>query len=94
LSGFRGTGLRSLVHHDARLHHWDPLTVKSDHSEVVRYLIHQKGSALARWYQASVAAGKERRPVVVALARKLLIALWRFVTVGDVPQGVILRLAS
>lgn len=56
-----------------------------------RFLIHQKGSALARWYQASVAAGKKRKTVVVALARKLLVVLWRFLTTGDVPQGVILR---
>jgi transposase len=59
-----------------------------------RFLIHQKDSALAQWYQASVAAGKKRKTVVVALARKLLIALWRFLTTGDLPQGVILRPAS
>src|SRR5947199_2647826 len=52
-----------------------------------RFLVHQKGSALVQWYQASVAAGKKRKTMVVALARKLLIALWRFVTTGDVPQG-------
>jgi transposase len=56
-----------------------------------RFLIHQKDSALAQWYQASVAAGKRRKTMVVALARKLLIALWRFVATGDVPQGVVLR---
>ena len=57
-----------------------------------RFLIHQKDSALAQWYQASVAAGgKKRKTMVVALARKRLIALWRFVTTGEVPQGVILR---
>ena len=59
-----------------------------------RFLIHQKNSALAQWYQASVAAGKKRKTMVVALARKLLIALWRFVTTGDVPQGMVLRPAS
>jgi len=60
-----------------------------------RFLIHQKDSALAQWYQASVAAGgKRRKTMVVALARKLLIALWRFVTTGEVPQGVILRPAT
>jgi transposase len=52
-----------------------------------RFLVHQKASALAQWYQASVAAGKKRKTMIVALARKLLIALWRFVTTGDVPQG-------
>jgi transposase len=56
-----------------------------------RFLIHQKDSALAQWYQARVAGGKGRKTMVVALARKLLIALWRFVTTGEVPQGVTLR---
>jgi transposase len=59
-----------------------------------RFLIHQKNSALAQWYQACVAAGKKRTTMIVALARKLLIALWRFVTTGDVPQGVALRPAT
>lgn len=59
-----------------------------------RFLNHQKESALAQWYQASVAAGKKRKTMIVALARKLLIALWRFVTTGEVPQGVALRTAS
>ena len=49
---------------------------------------------MAQWYQASVAAGKKRKTMVVALARKLLIALWRFVTTGELPQGVVLRPAS
>ena len=59
-----------------------------------RFLIHQKNSALAEWYQASVAAGKKRKTMIVALARKLLIALWRLVTTGEVPQGMVLRQAS
>ncbi len=59
-----------------------------------RFLVHQKNSALTQWYQASVAAGKKRKTMVVALARKLLIALWRFVTTGDVPRGVVLRPAA
>jgi transposase len=59
-----------------------------------RFLVHQKDSALAQWYQARVAAGKKRKTMIVALARKLLIALWRFVTTGDVPQGVVLRPTS
>jgi transposase len=56
-----------------------------------RFLLHQKDSAMTQWYQASVAAGKKRKTMVVALARKLLISLWRFVTTGDIPLGVILR---
>jgi transposase len=60
-----------------------------------RFLIHQKDSALAQWYQASVGGGgKKRKTLVVALARKLLIALWRFVKTGEVPQGVVLRPAT
>jgi transposase len=59
-----------------------------------RFLVHQKNSVLTQWYQQSVAAGKKRKTMVVALARKLLIALWRFVTTGDVPQGLVLRPAS
>ncbi len=59
-----------------------------------RFLNHQKDSALAQWYQARVAAGKKRKTMIVALARKLLIALWRFVTTGEVPQGIVLRPAS
>jgi transposase len=31
--------------------------------------------------------------MIVALARKLLVALWQFVTTGEVPQGVVLRRA-
>jgi transposase len=58
-----------------------------------RFLFFQKDSALARWYQARTAGagGEIRKKMIVALARKLLIALWRFVTTGQAPEGVILR---
>jgi len=56
-----------------------------------RFLRHQKDSALCQWFQARVAEGKQRKTMIVALARKLLIALWRFVTVGQIPQGVVLH---
>ncbi|HYD29025.1 IS110 family transposase [Brevundimonas sp.] len=57
-----------------------------------RFLIFQKDSALARWYrQRTETARGVRKTMVVALARKLLVALWRFVTTGAVPEGVILR---
>ena len=59
-----------------------------------RFLIFQKDSALAQWYRASAAAGKTRKTMIVALARKLLIALWRLVTTGEVPEGVVLRPAA
>ena len=59
-----------------------------------RFLNHQKDSDLAQWYQARVIAGKKRKTMIVALARKLLMALWRFVTTGEVPQAIVLRPAS
>ena len=59
-----------------------------------RFLVFQKDSALAQWYQTRTeSAGKKRKPMIVALARKLLIALWRLVTTGEVPAGVVLRAA-
>jgi transposase len=59
-----------------------------------RFLLFQKDSALAHWYRTRTeSAGKRRKTMIVALARKLLIALWRLVTTGEVPAGVILRAA-
>ena len=60
-----------------------------------RFLMFQKDSALARWYRARTEnAGGSRKTMVVALARKLLIALWRLVRDGIVPDGVVLRPAQ
>jgi transposase len=61
-----------------------------------RFLWFQKNSALAQWYQARTAdrRGATRKTMIVALARKLLIALWRFVTIGEPLDGVTLRPAS
>jgi transposase len=59
-----------------------------------RFLLHQKNSALTQWYWArTVSADRKRKTMIVALARKLLIALWRLVTTGEVPTGVVLRAA-
>jgi transposase len=61
-----------------------------------RFLRFQKQSALAQWYQARTADSRvgTRKTMIVALARKLLIALWRFVTTGETLEGVILRPAG
>ena len=61
-----------------------------------RFLRFQNNSALAKWYQARTAdhRGATRKTMIVALARKLLIALWRFVTIGEPLDGVTLRPAS
>ena len=61
-----------------------------------RFLLFQKDSALARWYRTRTADARSgtRKTLIVAMARKLLIALWRLVTTGDVPEGVALRPAG
>ena len=61
-----------------------------------RFLMFQKESALAQWYWARTegAQGKRKTTMIVALARKLLIELWRMVTTGAVPKGVVLRPAT
>jgi transposase len=60
-----------------------------------RFLLFQKDSALAQWYRTRTGVQGVRKTVlIVALARKLLIALWRMVTTGEVPHGVVLRTAA
>ena len=50
----------------------------------------QPQSALTQWYQANFGKGKRARRIgIVAVARKLVIALWRYVTLGVVPAGAI-----
>ena len=52
----------------------------------------QKESTLAKWFEARTKnARTSRRKMIVALARKLLIALWHLVRDGVVPEGVVLR---
>jgi transposase len=61
-----------------------------------RFLRFQKDSALAQWFHARTADERSstRKTMIVALARKLLIALWQLVTTGETPRGVVLRPAS
>src|SRR5499426_1408290 len=57
-----------------------------------RFLEFQKESALAKWFEARTKNNRGlRKKMIVALARKLLIALWRYVRDGVVPEGVGLR---
>jgi transposase len=52
----------------------------------------QRASALTRWFLTRFGSGKRQRRVgIVALARKLLIALWRAATTGSVPAGAVLK---
>ena len=61
-----------------------------------RWLMFQRDSALTQWYRARTVDGRRdtRKVMIVALARKLLIALWRMVTTGEMPEGVVMRPAS
>ena len=57
---------------------------------------HQPGSALARWFRERTkdASKLQRKKMVVALARKLLVALWRWVDAGVVIEGAVLKDAA
>lgn len=57
------------------------------------WLRHQPDSALSVWFRAHVgqARGRVRRIAIVALARKLLVALWRYATQGVVPEGAVFK---
>jgi transposase len=56
---------------------------------------HQPDSALTAWFRGRVGheRGRVRRVTIVALARKLLIALWRCVTQGEIPEGAAMKAA-
>jgi transposase len=57
------------------------------------WLRYQPGSELAEWFRKRVGtlAGRTRRIAIVAMARKLLIALWRYVETGVLPAGAEIR---
>jgi len=57
------------------------------------WLRHQPQSALARWFHAQGLRGRKtwRKTAIVALARKLLVALWKYVTHGVVIEGAVMK---
>ena len=59
------------------------------------WLRYQPESELTRWYQERFAQGgsRMRRIGIVALARKLLIQLWRYLETGEIPEGATLKTA-
>src|SRR5712675_399072 len=60
-----------------------------------RFLMFQKDSVLAQWFRTRTENARgTRKTMIVAVARKLLIALWRLVREGVVPDGVVLRPAQ
>ena len=60
------------------------------------WLRHQPGSALARWFHARAKGGRQggRKTAIVALARKLLVALWKYVHHGVVIEGAVNKPAA
>jgi transposase len=60
-----------------------------------RMMLFQRDSDLVRWYQERVEhAKRSRKTLIVAFARKLIIALWRYVNAGQVPAGFKLYAAA
>jgi transposase len=58
------------------------------------WLRHQPESALTRWYRSRThnnASKRNKRIAIVALARKLMVALWRYLTTGLLPDGALLK---
>ncbi len=57
------------------------------------WLRHQPDSALSQWFHLRTQGqkGRIRRIMIVAMARKLAIALWRYLETGLIPEGAILK---
>jgi transposase len=58
-----------------------------------RWVRWQPDSAIAQWFRARVgeAKGRVRRIAIVAVARKLMVALWRYLETGLIPEGAVLN---
>ena len=78
------TGVVDLVRHRQQTVLSGPCVLASR-----RWLRHQPDSALSLWFVERVGdiKGRVRKIAIVALARKLLVALWRHVETGEVPAG-------
>ena len=82
------------VDHDQGITKSGPARVRKHLVQMAwRWLRFQPQSKLALWFheRTSDGHGRNRRRMIVALARKLLVALWRLATEGVVPEGVIIR---
>jgi hypothetical protein len=65
--------------------------VVAHHAGIVRISrLHASAASLQR---PGARQGRHRRIAIVALARKLLIAFWRFATFGEIPEGATLKIA-
>jgi transposase len=61
-----------------------------------QWLFHQPNSKLSIWYEKRFGNGSRRvRKIgIVALARKLLVALWRYLEMGEIPEGAELKVVT
>jgi transposase len=59
------------------------------------WLLHQPQSQLATWYETRFARGgqRARKIGIVAVARRLMIDLWRYLEAGVIPEGAVLKAA-
>ena len=55
------------------------------------WLRNQPTSALSLWFKARVEGGRGKKTTIVAMARKLLVALWKYVTLGVVVEGAVMK---
>jgi transposase len=94
------TGLAPSPYSSGRLHHEQGISKAGNpivRARLVqlawRWVRFQTGSAITAWFHAKAAGGggRARRVAIVAVARKLAIALWRMATLGLVPEGARLR---
>ena len=93
-SGFAPTPWASgSVSRDQGIGKSGPAAFRSNMLQIAwRWLRWQPSSHLAQWFaeRTSGGGGRMRRVMIVALARKLLIALWRYATTGLIPTGVVI----
>ena len=76
--------------------YYDVIAAENGHKAIELawlWLRHQPDSALSLWFRTrTVNAGKRaKRIAIVALARKLIVALWRYITTGLVPEQAIMK---
>jgi transposase len=57
------------------------------------WLRHQPETALSKWFEKRIKANKGRgkKQAIVAMARKLLVALWKYVTTGELIEGAVIK---
>lgn len=93
-SGFAPTPWASgSVSRDQGIGKSGPAAFRSNMLQIAwRWLRWQPNSQLSQWFveRTSGSSGRMRRVMIVALARKLLIAIWRYATMGLIPTGVVI----